>query len=103
MAAVRKPRLILVPLRALLVTFIVGLLAFAVSLLFGIIGTIVYARVSGKAMSLAFAYRIIALPTALAVAAVMLAISLTMEIRQYRQNRALASIESGLSELRSSD
>jgi ABC-type sulfate transport system permease component len=82
-----------VPLRALLVTFIAGLLAFAVSLLFGIIGTIVYARASGKAMSLVFAYRMIALPTAVAAAAVMLAISLTMEIRQYRQNKALASIE----------
>lgn len=89
----RKPRLIVVPLRALLVTLLASLLAFAISLLFGILGTVVYARVSGKAMSLAFAYRIIALPAALAVAAVMLVISLTMEIRQYRQNKALASIE----------
>lgn len=74
------------PLRVLIVTLIVSLLAFAVSLLFGIIGSIVYSHASGRAVSMSMAYRFIALPAGIAVACVVLVISLTMEVRQYRQN-----------------
>jgi thiamine transporter ThiT len=89
----RKPSLFLVPVRALLITFIVTLLSFAVSLLAGIIGFVVYTHTSGNRVSLALAYRIVAFPTAVVVAIVVLSVTLTMEIRRYRQDKALAGIE----------
>jgi ABC-type dipeptide/oligopeptide/nickel transport system permease component len=86
MAPGRKPKLILVPIRALIVTLLVTLLAFAISLLLGIIGSVIFSHATGRPVSMAIAYRAIALPAAIAVACVMLVISLTMEIRQYRRN-----------------
>ena len=89
----RKPRLILVPVRALLVTFILTLLSFAVSLLLGIVGFVIYTHSSGNRLSLALAYRKIAFPTAVVVAFVVLSVTLVMELRRYRQEKALAGIE----------
>lgn len=93
MAVRRKPSLILVPVRALLITFILTLLSFAVSLLLGIIGFVIYTHSSGSRVSLALAYRVVAFPTAVVVAVVVLSITLTMETRRYRQEKALAGIE----------
>lgn len=93
MSARRKPTLILVPVRALVVTFLITLLSFAVSLQLGIIGFVIYRSTSGKQVSLALAYRLIAFPTAVAVALVALTITLRMEARRYRQAKALAGIE----------
>lgn len=93
MAARRKPRFLLVPVRALLITFILTLLSFAVSLLLGIIGFVVYTHTSGNRVSLALAYRMVAFPTAVVVGVVVLAVTLTMETRRYRQEKALAAIE----------
>ena len=92
-ASPRKPRWYMIPLRALLVTFILTLISFAVSLLLGILGTVIGARLRGIHPNLTFAYRSIALPAAVAVGVIVLISSLTMEIRHYRQSRALASIE----------
>lgn len=93
MSVRRKPSLILVPVRALLITFLITLLSFAVSLQLGIIGFVIYRHASGKQVSLALAYRMIAFPTAAVVAVVVLTIALTMETRRYRQAKALAGIE----------
>jgi ABC-type dipeptide/oligopeptide/nickel transport system permease component len=93
MAARREPRFLLVPVRALLITFILTLLSFAVSLLLGIIGFVVYKHTSGNRVSLALAYRMVAFPTAVVVGIVVLAVTLTMETRRYRQEKALAAIE----------
>ncbi|HEX6504515.1 MAG TPA: hypothetical protein VF011_14845 [Terriglobales bacterium] len=93
MSVRRKPSLILVPVRALLITFILTLLSFAVSLLLGIIGFVIYTHSSGSRVSLALAYRMVAFPTAVVVAVVVLSITLTMETRRYRQEKALAGIE----------
>ena len=93
MAVRRKPSLILVPVRALLITFILTLLSFAVSLLLGIIGFVIYTHSSGSRVSLALAYRVVAFPTAVVVAVVVLSITLTMETRRYRQEKTLAGIE----------
>lgn len=93
MAVRRKPRLILVPVCALLITFILTLLSFAVSLLLGIIGFVIYTHSSGSRVSLALAYRMVAFPTAVVVAIVVLSTTLTMETRRYRQEKALAGIE----------
>jgi ABC-type dipeptide/oligopeptide/nickel transport system permease component len=93
MAARREPRFLLVPVRALLITFILTLLSFAVSLLLGIIGFVVYTHTSGNRVSLALAYRMVAFPTAVVVGIVVLAVTLTMETRRYRQEKTLAAIE----------
>ncbi len=89
----RKPRLFLVPVRALLITFILTLLTFAVSLLLGIIGFVLYTHSSGSRVSLALSYKMVAFPTALVVGGIVLVVMLTSEIRRYRQEKALASIE----------
>jgi hypothetical protein len=90
---VRKPRLALAIARALLVTFLATLLSFAVSLLLAIVGMAIYARIRGITPDMTFAYRHIAAPIAAMVGAVVLVLSFTMEIRHYRQAKALASIE----------
>jgi hypothetical protein len=82
-----------VPARALAVTFLLTLLSFAVALLLSILGTVVYSQVEHVAPNLPFAYRHIAFPFAISVGVIVLVVMLVMEVRNYRQRRALASIE----------
>ncbi len=89
----RKPRWYMIPVRVLLVTFIVTLLSFAVSLLLGIGGTILRARLRGAHPDMTFAYRHIALPAAATVGAIVLISASFMEVRHYRQARTLDRIE----------
>jgi hypothetical protein len=91
--AVSRPRWAAVPVRALLITFLFTLLSFALALLLSILGTIVYSQVKGIAPNLTFAYRHIAFPFAITAGAVVLLLSLGMEIRNYRQRKTLAGIE----------
>lgn len=93
MAVERKPRFILVPVRALLITFILTLLSFAVSLLLGIVGFVLYTHTSGNRVNLALAYRMVAFPTAVVVGLVVLAVTFTLETRRYRQEKALSALE----------
>jgi len=88
-----QPRWIGIPLRVLAVTFLLTLLAFAIALLLGILGTIVYSQVAHVAPNLPFAYRRLAFPFAISVGAIVLVLSLTMEVRHYRQRKVLAGIE----------
>ncbi len=88
-----RPRWIGVPVRAFAVTFLLTLLAFAVALLLSILGTIVYSLVEHVAPNLQYAYRHIAFPFAITVGAIVLVVMLTVEIRNYRQRKALAAIE----------
>jgi uncharacterized membrane protein YbhN (UPF0104 family) len=74
-------------------TALLTLLAFAVSLLLSILGTVVYSQVKHVAPNMPFAYRYIAFPFAITVGAIVLALSLAMEIRHYRQRKTLAGIE----------
>lgn len=89
----RKVRWYLIPFRVLLVTFLLTLLAFAVSLLLGIVGVVVGARVRGGTPNMQVAYRDVAAPVAATVCAIVLVSSIFMEIRNYRQAKALAGIE----------
>jgi hypothetical protein len=89
----RRPRLILGVVRALLVTFLISLMALAVSLLAGIVGAVIYGRVEHVPPNFAFVYKNIAAPFAMVVGAVVLVLSLILEIRHYRQAKALAAIE----------
>jgi uncharacterized BrkB/YihY/UPF0761 family membrane protein len=90
---VERPRWIGIPVRVLLMTAVVTLLAFAVSLLLSILGMVVYSQLQHVAPNMPYAYRYIAFPFAISVGVIVLALSLTMEIRHYRQRKILASIE----------
>jgi hypothetical protein len=92
-APMRRLRWYLIPLRVLLVTFLLTLLSFAVSLLLGIVGVVVGAKLRGGTPNMQVAYRDVAAPTAAAVCAIVLVSSLFMEIRNYRRAKALAGIE----------
>jgi TRAP-type C4-dicarboxylate transport system permease small subunit len=88
-----RPAWIGIPFRVLVVTFLLTLLSFAVALLLSILGTVVYSQVEHVAPNLPFAYRHIAAPFAITVGAIVLLLSLVMEIRNYRQRRALTGSE----------
>ena len=83
----------MIPVRVLLVTFLLTLLVFAVSLLLGILGLVIAARLRGFHPNMTTAYRYIALPRAATVGAVVLIAATVIEIRHYRQTKALAEIE----------
>lgn len=89
----RNPRWFWIPARVLLFAFLCTLLAFAVSLLLGILGVILGARLRGGTPNLTIAYREIALPAALMVGGIVLVSTVFMEVRHYRQSKALAEIE----------
>lgn len=74
-------------------TFLSTLLSFAVALLMSIVGTLVYSWVKHLAPNLVFAYRRIAFPIAVSVGALVLIVSLAVEIRNYRRCKILAAIE----------
>ena len=89
----RSPRWYGIPARVLLATLIGTLIAFAASLLLGILGTIIVSALRGIHPDMRIAYRIIALPVACVAGAIVLVLSLIMEIRHYRQVKALSGIE----------
>jgi hypothetical protein len=91
--SIAKPRWYLIPARVLLVTFLLTALSFAISLLLGILGLLVGARLKGVHPNLTIAYRYIAAPAAAAVAVIVLVTIVSMEIRHYRQAKVLADIE----------
>lgn len=88
----RSPRWYAIPFRVLLATFIGTLLCFAVTLLFAILGTVITAKLRGVHPDMRVAYLYIALPIAAVAGAIIFALSLIMEIRHYRQTKALATI-----------
>ena len=92
-AATVKPRWYVIPARVLLVTFLLTLLTFALSLLLGILWLVVVGRVQGLHPNMTTAYRHIALPVAAVASAVILISTTAIEIRRHRQTKALAEIE----------
>jgi hypothetical protein len=89
----RSPRWYAIPFRVLLATLVGTLLCFAVTLLFAILGTVIMAKLQGIHPDMRIAYRHIALPVAAVAGIIIFALSLLMEIRHYRQTKALAAIE----------
>ena len=87
-----RPRWTGIPVRVLLMTALFTLLAFAVSLLLSILGTMLYSWLAHVPPNLPFAYRHIAFPFAVSAGAIAMVLFLIMEIRHYRQRRALAGI-----------
>ena len=92
-AAPRSPRWYGIPVRVLLATFIGTLICFAVSLLVGILGMVIVSALRGIHPDMRIAYRLIALPMALVAGSIIFVLSLIMEIRHYRQVKALSAIE----------
>jgi surface polysaccharide O-acyltransferase-like enzyme len=91
--APRAPHWYGIPVRVLLATFIGTLICFAVSLFFGILGTMIVSALRRVHPDMRIAYRQIALPMALVAGAIIFVLSLVMEIRHYRQVKALSAIE----------
>ena len=71
-----------VPLRVLLMTFLLALLAFAVCLFLGILGLAIVAAVRGVHPNLTLAYRDIALPAAAAGGIIALVAAVAVEYRK---------------------
>ena len=77
----------MLPLRVLLVTFLLALLSFAVCLFLGIMGLVITAAVRGVHPNMTIAYREVALPAALLAGAAALVVVIVAEIRHHRQER----------------
>ena len=80
-------------MRILLVTFLLTLLSFAVTLLLGILGIVIAARLRGIHPNMTLAYRHIAAPAAAVVGVVVLISATVIEVRHYLQVKTLAGIE----------
>ena len=91
-AEAHVPRWYLVPLRVLLVGFFVTLVAFAISLFGGIWVILIKARLEGVHPNMTVAYRHVALPIAAAAAVVAIIVAAVVELRHFRQGKALAEI-----------
>lgn len=88
-----KPSWGLLPFRILVITFLLTLFSFAVCLLLGIMGVIVAATLHGHHPNMALAYRDVAFPAGMVIGSLILIITSVVEIRRFRQARALAAIE----------
>ena len=88
-----RPRWIGIPARVFAMTVVLTLLSFAIALLVSILGTVVYSQVKHVAPNLTFAYRHIAFPFAITAGAIVLVLLVGMEIRNFRQRKALQRIE----------
>jgi hypothetical protein len=88
-----RPRWYLIPVRVLLVTFLLTILSFAVSLFLSIVALVIAGRLAGTAPNMPLAYRHMALPFAAIMGSFVLLAATVVEVRRYRQAKALASIE----------
>lgn len=90
---ISQPRWVWIPVRVLVVTFLLTLLSFAVSLFLAIIGLVIAGEIAGSRPNMPAAYRHIALPFAGVMALLVLITTTVVEIRRFRQAKALAAIE----------
>lgn len=87
------PRWYAIPVRIAVVTFIGTLICFAVSLLLGIVGTVIFSRLRGQHPDMTVAYRYIALPAGFVAGGIIFVLAIVMEVRHQRQAKALSVIE----------
>lgn len=88
----RSPHWYAVPLRILLVTFLLTLMSFALCLLMAILGSVVAAKLHGYNPDLRMAYKHIALPVAVVAGITVFIVSTVVEIRHFRQTKALQGV-----------
>ncbi|HEY6764090.1 MAG TPA: hypothetical protein VI386_04910 [Candidatus Sulfotelmatobacter sp.] len=92
-SASRQSRWYGIPVRVSLITFVGTLLSFAVILFLAITGTVMVSKLRGVHPDMTVAYRVIALPAAVAVGVAILVTALILEIRRYRRMKALSTLE----------
>jgi hypothetical protein len=90
---VRSPHWYGIPVRIFLLTFIGTLSAFAVSLFLAILGIMLIAALRGRRPDMTTAYWHIALPLALVAGGIIFLFATALEIRYYRQHKALRALE----------
>lgn len=88
MPAPLRHRVFVAIARAVILTILITLLAFAVSLFLAIVGIVLVAMIRGGGINMAIAYRHIALPFALVVLCVTLVYMLVGAVRDVRGSRA---------------
>ena len=81
MAAIKR-RWFWIPVRILLVTFLLSLLVFALCLLLGIVGLTINGAVRGIHPNMTLAYRAFAFPVASVAGAIALFAAIVMEFRE---------------------
>jgi hypothetical protein len=91
-AQAHRPSWYAIPARIVLVTFILTLMSFALCLLVAILGTVLAGKLHGYTPDLRLAYRQIALPIAIAAGTVVFVVTSVMEVRHFRQTKALQGI-----------
>ena len=98
MAKSRKPAFAGVLFRVILITLLLTLLTFAVTLLGAILVLAIVGELHGglNHVNMSVAYRHVALPTAITVAVVALIAVSIYEIRRYLQSRTLARLDEKL-------
>ncbi len=82
-----KLRWFWIPVRVLLVSFLLALLTFAVCLLLGILGLLIRAGLRGVYPNMTAAYRQIALPAAAVAEVVAIVGAIALEVRHVRRQR----------------
>jgi ABC-type enterochelin transport system permease subunit len=88
-----SPNCFWIPVRVVIITALVTLMSFAVVLLLALVGLIVRAQAHGLSPNLTVAYHRIALPTAIVIGGATLVSCSVLEMRRYREAKALARIE----------
>ena len=93
-ATVRRPSVLAIAPRVLVITFAVSALSFALLLLVGIVGTALWYVVREQPLVMSHAYRSFAIPAVKVVAAVTFICAVILEIRQYlkARNEAAAAL-----------
>jgi hypothetical protein len=87
-----EPHWYFIPVRVLLITFLLTLLSFAIGLLLGIAASLIAGWLRGIHPDMTSAYRHVALPIALVVATIVLVSTTVLEIRRYRHTKGLVEI-----------
>ena len=96
----RRLRWFWVPLRILLLSFLVAWLSFAVCLLLAILGLALSAWLRGVHPDLTVAYRHIAFPAAAVIGAIALVAAIGLEVRQCRKDTPHSNIGAGVPPVR---
>ncbi len=86
--SVRKPNLGMVVVRVVVMTVLITIFCFAVSLFLGIAGIVLVGMIKGGISDLSVAYRSIAFPIAMGAAAIGFIVTLVTEVRHYKRMKA---------------
>ena len=89
MAPPTRPRLFFVPFRILIITFALTALTMAVSLMGGLLFTLISASLHGVQPDVASAYRNIAFPVIRVASVIAFLVASVMEVRYYLHHRRL--------------